>query len=162
MGRNADAKLKIAYVEEENTDAGREETLLAKARKETGYDWSAPGVYTHALKFLLERNRKRVSTYYCPNTLCGTTFWDARKGYECPACKSMGIISEFRHTNLPGGSSDRSIVGYVDSLGRLICSRCILDYGVQGEIGLIVYNDTEPFCFEECELCREPLGRRTH
>jgi rubrerythrin len=162
MGRNQDDKREKAYVTEEDGGAVEQtETLLAKAHSEAAYEGSAPGIYTDAVRLVFERNRKRVSMYYCPNTSCGRTFWDASEGYECPACGSLGIISEYRYRHLAGNPGEHNIVGYVDNLGRLVCSSCILNYGVQGEVGLIVYDDTEPFCFEQCAICKEPLGQYT-
>jgi hypothetical protein len=118
-----------------------------------------PNFYTDVVQSVFERNRKRVSTYYCPNIACRKTFWDAAEGYACPACGTLGIISEFKYRSFSNGTSGRNIVGYVDTVGRLICSNCILNFGVQNEIGLIVYDDTEPFCHEHCELCKEPMGQ---
>ncbi len=117
-----------------------------------------PNIYTDIIESLYEKSRKRVATYYCPNMSCRQTFWDAEDGYVCPGCGKLGIISEFRYRSITKDTRERNIVGYVDSLGRLICSECILKYGIQNDMGLIVYDDTDPFCFEHCELCKEPLG----
>ncbi len=116
-----------------------------------------PGLYKEIIQGMFEKSRKRVATYYCPNTSCKETFWDSEQGYECPECGSLGIISEYKYSSVTKDTKDRNIIGYVDTLGRLFCSRCILEYGVQNEVGLIVYDDTEPFCFERCELCKEQL-----
>lgn len=117
-----------------------------------------PKHYKEIIQALFEKSRKRVATYYCPNTSCKGTFWDSEQGYECPRCGFLGIISEYKYSNATNDTRERNIIGYVDTLGRLFCSGCILEYGVQNEVGLIVYDDTEPFCFERCELCKEQLG----
>jgi hypothetical protein len=160
MARKSNAKPKIKIGKEERTrgysSAGGVESGIQALEEESQV---VPNMYSDIVQSLFEKNRKRVSTYYCPNMSCRQTFWEAEKGYACPACGSLGIISEFKYTSILNDSKDRNIVGYVDTLGRLICGNCILKYGVQNEIGLIVYDDTEPFCNEPCELCKEPLGQ---
>jgi hypothetical protein len=118
----------------------------------------APNLYTEVIRSMFEKNRKRVKNYYCPNISCRRTFWEAQEGYECPQCGTLGIISEFNFLSITKDTKERNIIGYIDTLGRLVCGKCILRYGVQNEVALIVYDDTDPFCFESCELCREPLG----
>jgi hypothetical protein len=160
MARKSNAKPKMKIGKEKSarvcSPAGGVEAGIQTAEEEKQV---MPNMYSDIIQSLFERTRKRVSTYYCPNMSCRRTFWEAEEGYECPACGALGIISEFKYKNVLNDSRSRNIVGYVDTLGRLICGNCILKYGVQNEIGLIVYDDTEPFCNEPCELCKEPLGQ---
>ncbi len=86
-----------------------------------------PKHYTEIIKALFEKSRKRVATYYCPNTSCKGTFWDSEQGYECPRCGFLGIISEYKYSNATNDTRERNIIGYIDTLGRLFCSGCILD-----------------------------------
>jgi hypothetical protein len=159
MARKSDNKPKM------KTGKGKGATPLAPPAAEVNGVLEArdpgpamPGFYSSIIQSLFEKTRKRVATYYCTNMACRRTFWDAAEGYACPSCGTLGTISQFKYSSITGNSKDRNIVGYLDTVGRLICSNCILNYGVQTEIGLIVYDDTEPFCHELCEMCKEPLG----
>jgi hypothetical protein len=159
MARKSNAKPKMKIGKDEDTRLYSPEVASGSGIIEArDMGPVVPNFYSDIVQSLYERNRKRVSTYYCPNTACRKTFWDAAEGYNCPSCGSLGIISEFKYRSISNSSVGRNIVGYIDTVGRLICSNCILTYGVQNEIGLIVYDDTEPFCHEHCEMCREPLG----
>lgn len=160
MARKSNAKTKVKIDGEESArlyrPAAPAETSVAEMREPEPV---TPNLYSDIVRSLFEKNRKRVSFYYCPNMKCRETFWDASEGYACPSCGTLGLISQYRYSSVSNRTADRNIVGYVDTVGRLICSNCILKYGVQNEIGLIVYDDTEPFCHEHCELCREPMGQ---
>jgi hypothetical protein len=156
MARKSNAKLKGKIGKEGSVGMYSPSPSAADASRE--FSPLTPNLITDVVQSLYEKNRKRVSTYYCPNTACRTTFWNAAEGYACPSCGALGLISEFKYSRITESTADRNIVGYLDTMGRLMCSNCILAYGVHGEIGLIVYDDTEPFCHEHCEMCKEPLG----
>lgn len=159
MAQKLHGKMKEEIMENEVAEASSpSEIVQTGIRNHREKRAVAPNLYTEVIESMFEKNRKRVATYYCPNVSCRRTFWEAREGYKCPQCGTLGIISEFKYVSITNDTRERNIIGYIDALGRLICSRCILKYGVQNEVALIVYDDTDPFCFELCELCREPLG----
>ncbi|HQG32976.1 MAG TPA: hypothetical protein PLA83_13675 [Deltaproteobacteria bacterium] len=158
MAQKIHGKLKEDIMENEVAEASSpSEIVQTGIRNHREKGAGTPNIYSEVIESVFEKNRKRVAKYYCPNVSCCLTFWDAREGYVCPKCGTLGIISEFRCASITNDTRDRNIIGYIDTLGRLICSKCILSYGVQNEVALIVYDDTDPFCFESCELCREPL-----
>lgn len=160
MARKSNAKTKAATGGEKSPSlyqpAAPGETGVLEVREPKPVP---PNFYSDIVRSLFEKNRKRVSTYYCPSMKCRKTFWDAAEGCSCPSCGTLGLISQYRFHSVSNRTADRNIVGYVDTAGRLVCGNCILRHGVQNEIGLIVYDDTEPFCHEHCELCREPMGQ---
>jgi hypothetical protein len=159
MAQKIHEKLKEDIMENEVAEASSpSEIVQTGIRNHREKRAIAPNIYTEVVQSVFEKNRKRVASYYCPNISCRLTFWDAKEGYECPKCGTLGIISEFKCASITNETKNRNIVGYIDTLGRLVCGKCILAYGVQNEVALIVYDDTDPFCFESCELCREPLG----
>lgn len=155
--RKMDEKMRNVESEESTGRYAPEETLQAGIDDYNNKGPLTSNPYTQIIQSLFEKTRKRVSTYYCPSLSCNQAFWNADTGYECPRCGSLGIISEFKYTSISDDTKERNIVGYIDNLGRLICSECIMRYGVQNEVGLIVYDDTDPFCFEVCELCKRHL-----
>ncbi len=107
---------------------------------------------------LYEQNRNRVQTYYCMNPKCPTTFWRAEEGHLCPACATLGVISEFKGgRSTPADGEPQPIIGYLDSLGRLFCPRCARFYEIEEDISLIVYADTEPFNAQPCDACHRTL-----
>jgi hypothetical protein len=156
MAVKSSAKRKIEELEQDRNVESLEKSVALPESGRSGHQ----DIYTDILRSLFEKNRRRVAKYYCPNTGCHVSFWDAEKGCACPGCGHLGIISEFRHNSITKETRDRNIIGYVDTLGRLICCDCILKYGIPSEVGLIVYDDTEPFCFDTCDMCKETLGRQ--
>ncbi len=158
MARKMNAKLIEDTVIEDRdlttTQLAEVPTERKKSRVKKGM---IPNIYTDIIQSLMEKNRARVSRYYCPNLSCKNTFWDSGKGYLCPECGAPGIISEYRHRMATDGTKDRNIVGYLDTMARLICGSCILKYGISNEVGLVVYDNMEPFCNETCDLCKEQL-----
>ncbi len=156
MADKTSAKRKIEELEQDTTVDSLEKSVASTEKSGTGHK----DMYTDIIRSVFEKNRRRVAKYYCPDTDCRVSFWDAEKGYVCPGCGSLGIISEFRHHSISNETRDRNIIGYVDTLGRLMCSECILKYGIPSEVGLIVYDDTEPFCFDTCDMCKETLGKQ--
>lgn len=144
-----------------NDDAGtspsqeHDQSLL-----ESGTDGTVKkDLYLDIVKALFEKYRDRVSTYYCSNLTCTTTFWQADKGYVCPQCGSFGIISEFNAEVAEHKSHARHIIGCLDTIGRLICSRCMKNYKTDDDVGLIVYSDTHPYSEDTCDICRKDLRR---
>jgi len=115
-------------------------------------------LYLDIVKAMFEKYRDRVSTYYCSNLTCTTTFWQADKGYVCPQCGSFGIISEFNAEVAEDKSHTRHIIGCLDTIGRLICSRCMKNYNTD-DVGFIVYSDTHPYSEDSCDICRKDLRR---
>jgi hypothetical protein len=114
-------------------------------------------IYTDTIKSLLEKNRARVSQYYCANRKCPTTFWEADLGFQCPRCGSFGIISSFKADTAYEPNMYKPVVGYIDSIGRLFCPTCTERFGIGDDVGLVIYNDSEPYCNEACEACRTRL-----
>jgi hypothetical protein len=159
MARRSNTKPKLKIGKDEAPGMYSPGAEVEASREARAAGPAVPNFYADIARSLAERNRKRVSTYYCPNIACRTTFWDAGAGSACPSCGMLGLISEYRFRRLTEDTAGRNIVGYVDTMGRLVCSSCITNYGVMSEIGLIVYDDTEPFCHEHCEVCKEPMGQ---
>jgi hypothetical protein len=114
-------------------------------------------IYTDTIKALLEKNRSRVSQYYCANRKCPTTFWEADLGFQCPHCGSFGIISSFKADTASEPNMYKPVVGYIDSIGRLFCPSCTERFGIGDDVGLVIYNDSEPYCNDACEACRTRL-----
>jgi len=116
----------------------------------------ADNIYTDAINSLMEKNRKRVSTYYCANMRCKVTFWDSKHGYRCPKCGSLGVISSFN-----GDSAEKDphgyVLGYIDSVGRIFCNDCAERFRLGDDISMIIYSDSEPYRHENCEVCRAAL-----
>jgi hypothetical protein len=117
-------------------------------------------IYTDTIKALLEKTRSRVSQYYCANRKCPTTFWEADLGFQCPHCGSFGIISSFKADTAYEPNMYKPVVGYIDSIGRLFCPTCTERFGIGEDVGLVIYNDSEPYCNEACEACRTRLHSR--
>jgi hypothetical protein len=117
-------------------------------------------IYTDTIKALLEKNRSRVSQYYCANRKCPTTFWEADLGFQCPHCGSFGIISSFKADTAYEPNMYKPVVGYIDSIGRLFCPTCTERFSIGEDVGLVIYNDSEPYCNEACEACRTRLHSR--
>jgi hypothetical protein len=114
--------------------------------------------YLDMVKTLFEKYRDRVSTYYCSNLTCKKTFWHAEHGYVCPECGSFGIISEFNADTTEQNSHTRHIIGYLDTIGRLICQECKQKHNYD-DVGFIVYNNTQPYSLESCDICKQVLRR---
>jgi hypothetical protein len=114
-------------------------------------------IYTDTIKALLEKNRGRVSQYYCANRKCPTTFWEADLGFQCPSCGSYGLISSFKADTAYEPNVDKPVIGYIDSIGRLFCPTCTERFGMGDDVGLVIYNDSEPYCNVACEACRTRL-----
>ena len=64
--------------------------------KKTSYD---NNIYTDTIRALLEKNRGRVSRYYCANRKCSTTFWSADLGYQCPGCGTLRGLHQLLNGN---------------------------------------------------------------
>jgi hypothetical protein len=151
--------------ESELTLAGKEkdkgsssDDITNSSRKALSKQTSAhDNFYTDTIKALLEKNRSRVSQYYCANRKCPTTFWEADLGFQCPRCGSFGLISSFKSDTANEPNMDKPVVGYIDSIGRLFCPTCTERFGIGDDIGLVIYNDSEPYCNEACEACRTHL-----
>jgi hypothetical protein len=113
-------------------------------------------IYLDVITSLMEKNRKRVSRYYCANMKCPNTFWNADLGYTCPKCGTIGVISEFRAElkNEP----EEPVLGYLDSIGRIFCRACAERFRLGDDISLIIYSNSEPYSNESCEVCRSKLS----
>ena len=118
---------------------------------------SNDNIYTDTIRALLEKNRGRVAQYYCANRKCSTTFWNADLGYQCPGCGSFGLISTFKADTAYEPNMYKPVVGYLDSIGRLFCPKCTERFGMGDDVGLVIYNDSTPYCNEACEACRTRL-----
>lgn len=140
-----------------------EETMLLSKEqgdrstgKHEGGTGKTDNIYTDAINSLMEKNRKRVSAYYCANMKCKGTFWDSKHGYRCPRCGSMGVISSF---NADSAEKDPHgyILGFIDSVGRIFCNECAERFRLGDDISMIIYSDSEPYRHENCEVCRAVL-----
>lgn len=121
-----------------------------------GGDAGNDNIYTDAINSLMEKNRKRVSTYYCANLKCSGTFWGSEHGYRCPKCGSIGLISTFKADSAekePHGH----IVGFIDTVGRIFCNECAERFRLGDDTSMIIYSDSEPYRHENCEVCRADL-----
>jgi hypothetical protein len=142
----------------ENDKGSSRDDLTDSSRKALTQKPSASdNIYTDTIKSLLEKNRRRVSKYYCANRKCPTTFWGAEFGFHCPSCGSFGLISSFKADTAYEHDMNKPVIGYLDSIGRLFCPTCTERFGMGADIGLVIYNDSEPYCNEACEACRTRL-----
>lgn len=119
----------------------------------------ANGIYNDIIHSLMEKNRKRVKKYYCANSTCPTTFYDAALGYTCPQCGNIGIISIYRDDTASENPQSRNVAGYLDTIGRLFCPECTERYGLTDEISMVIFSDSEPYNEEPCDVCRTPLNK---
>lgn len=127
--------------------------------KEPGKEPSR-NIYTEIIHSLMDKNRKRVAMYYCANSRCATTFFDAAAGYQCPGCGSIGIISEYRHDTSRQDDVSRPVLGYLDTIGRLFCTGCTHRHGLADEVSMVVYSDSEPYRNDHCDVCRMRLSEQ--
>jgi hypothetical protein len=116
-------------------------------------------IYTEIIHSLMDKNRKRVTRYYCANSRCPTTFFDSARGFQCPACGSMGIISEYKHDTAHEDDMNKPVLGYLDTIGRLFCSDCTHRHGLIDEVSMVIYRDSDPYRSENCDVCRMPLNK---
>jgi len=145
----------------ENEKGSTREDMTDSSKKTFAKQPSAnENIYTDTIKALLEKNRSRISQYYCANRKCPTTFWEADLGFQCPHCGSFGIISSFKADTAYEPNMYKPVVGYIDSIGRLFCPTCTERFGIGEDVGLVIYNDSEPYCNEACEACRTRLHSR--
>jgi hypothetical protein len=142
---------------ENGKESSREDITKSPGKAFTGGTSANDNIYTDTIKALLEKNRSRVSQYYCANRKCPTTFWEADLGFQCPRCGSFGLISSFRADTAFESDVYKPVVGYIDSIGRLFCPTCTERFGMKDDVGLVIYNDSEPYCNETCEACRTRL-----
>jgi len=149
----------LTLARKENSDKGpSRDDMTDSSRKAIARQPSADeNIYTDTIKALLEKNRSRVSQYYCANRNCPATFWAADLGYRCPRCSSIGLISSFKADTAYEADINKPVVGYLDSIGRLFCPTCTERFGMKDDVGLVIYNDSEPYCNEACESCRTRL-----
>jgi hypothetical protein len=115
-------------------------------------------LYLDIIKALFKKYRNRIETYYCTNLTCKKTFWSAQEGYMCSQCGSFGMISEFKSYKSSTADRNRHILGYLDNIGRLVCTRCMQNYDVNDDVSFIVYDDTQPYCLQACDICRQDLN----
>ena len=120
---------------------------------------SAGNIYTEIIHSLMDKNRRRVSRYYCANSRCGTRFFDAASGYQCPSCGSRGIISEYKHDTALEGDTSKPVIGYLDTIGRLFCTSCTHRHGLTDEVSMVIYHDSDPYSSEQCDVCRTRLNK---
>jgi hypothetical protein len=148
----------LRLARKENDNGSSRDNITDSSRKTLIKQPSAnDNIYTDTIKALLEKNRSRVSQYYCANRKCPTTFWEADLGFQCPRCRSFGLISSFKADTAYEPNIDKPVVGYIDSIGRLFCPTCTERFGMADDVGLVIYNDSEPYCNEACEACRTRL-----
>lgn len=117
----------------------------------------AGNIYTDTIDALMKKNQKRVQKYYCANMKCPETFWSADLGYECPKCSSLGVISEFKEDRSSKVATGGAVVGYLDSIGRIVCCSCAERFGLENDIEYVIFRSSEPYCHESCEVCRADL-----
>jgi hypothetical protein len=115
-------------------------------------------LYQDIIKALFEKYRKRIATYYCANLTCKKSFWRAEDGYRCSQCGSFGIISEFKSYRSSMADHNQRILGFLDNIGRLVCSNCMQNYDVDDNASFIVYDDTQPYCLQSCDICKQDLN----
>ncbi|HOM28881.1 MAG TPA: hypothetical protein PLS81_05440 [Deltaproteobacteria bacterium] len=106
---------------------------------------------------LMDKNRGRVSTYYCANPACRVTFFDASLGYACPECGAFGIISRYVSDTCTQDPAGRQVVGCIDSIGRLFCSACATQYDLFQDASMLVFSDSLPHARQSCDACRGRL-----
>ncbi len=148
----------LTLARKENEKGSSREDMTDSSRKTLTKEPSAnDNIYTDTIKSLLEKNRSRVSQYYCANRKCPTTFWEAALGFQCPRCGAFGLISSFKADTAYEPDMNKPVVGYLDSIGRLFCPTCTDRFGMKDDVGLVIYNDSEPYCNEDCEACRTSL-----
>jgi hypothetical protein len=148
----------LTLARKENEKGSSREDMTDSSRKALTKQPSAnDNIYTDTIKSLLEKNRSRVSQYYCANRKCPTTFWEADLGFQCPRCGAFGLISSFKADTAYEPDMNKPVVGYIDSIGRLFCPTCTDRFGMSDDVGLVIYNDSEPYCNEDCEACRTSL-----
>lgn len=146
----------LTLARKEKEAGSSREDMDRPSGKTSGKDSSTnSNIYTDTIRSLLEKNRSRVRTYYCANRRCPATFWDAELGYQCPLCSTLGLISTFKADT--AHESGKPVLGYLDSIGRLFCPACTERFGIGDDIGLVIYNDSEPYCSQSCEACRTRL-----
>lgn len=121
---------------------------------------SVRNIYTEIIHSLMDKNRRRVARYYCANSRCPATFFDAASGYRCPACGSIGIISEYRHDTSLEDGVNKPVLGYLDTIGRLFCAGCTHRHGLTDEVSMVIYDDSAPYNREHCDVCRARLNER--
>jgi hypothetical protein len=157
LRRRAMKKTDDRFLSEETMLLSKEQGDRSPAAKPAGGRGSGKtdNIYTDTINSLMEKNRKRVSTYYCANIKCKGTFWESSHGYRCPECGSLGVISSFN-----GDSAEKQphgyILGYIDSVGRIFCNECAERFRLGDDISMIIYNDSE-YRHENCEVCRAAL-----
>lgn len=120
---------------------------------------TAKNIYTEIIHSLMDKNRKRVSRYYCANSRCSTRFFDAASGYQCPACGSIGIISEYKHDTALEEDMTKPVLGYLDTIGRLFCTGCTHRHGLTDEVSMVIYRDSDPYSSDNCDVCRARLDK---
>ena len=87
----------LTLARKENDKGSSREDMTDSSKKASTKQPSAnDNIYTDTIKALLEKNRSRVSQYYCANRKCPTTFWEADLGFQCPRCGAFGLISSFK------------------------------------------------------------------
>ncbi|HVN72731.1 MAG TPA: hypothetical protein VMU10_11975 [Desulfomonilia bacterium] len=149
-----DIELRLAGKENDNDRSD----IHTSSRKDLNKRKAAnDNIYMDTIKALLEKNRNRVAQYYCANRNCPTQFWASDLGYVCPQCGSIGIISRFKADTAYEENPYKPVVGYLDSIGRLFCTKCTERFGISDDVGLVIYNDSEPYNSESCEACRTRL-----
>ncbi len=152
----------LTLARKEKDKGSSQEDVSSTSRKVHEKESSAySNIYTDTIRSLLEKNRSRVSTYYCANRACPVRFWDAKSGFQCPQCSSLGLISTFKADTAHESAKDRTVVGYLDSIGRIFCPACTERFGIGDDVGLVIYDDSEPYCSEACEACRSRLDSST-
>jgi hypothetical protein len=149
----------LTLARKENDKGSSRNDITDPSRKVLTKETSAnSNIYTDTIKALLEKNRSRVSQYYCANRKCPTTFWESDLGFQCPRCGSFGLISSFKADTADESDMNKPVVGYIDSIGRLFCPTCTERFGIGDDVGLVIYNDSAPYCNEACEACRTHLN----
>jgi hypothetical protein len=142
---------------ENDKDLSREDINASSQKAFTKKSLANDNIYMDTIRALLEKNRSRVAQYYCAKRDCPTKFWSADLGYMCPECGSIGIISTFKADTAYEHNTYKPVVGYLDSIGRLFCTKCTERFGISDDVGLVIYNDSEPYSGEACEACRTRL-----
>lgn len=121
---------------------------------------TAKNIYTEIIHSLMGKNSRRVSKFYCASSRCSTTFFDAASGYQCPACGSIGIISEYKHDTALEEDMHKPVLGYLDTIGRLFCKGCTERYGLTEEVSMVIYHDSDPYRSDHCDVCRARLNEQ--
>jgi hypothetical protein len=131
-------------------------------RKNEGANREGPerksgNIYLDTISSLMEKNRTRVSRYYCANTKCSGNFWSSDLGYRCPKCGTIGVISEFK-ADKAEEEPEGLILGFLDSIGRIFCNNCAQRFSLGDDVSFIIYSNTEPYSHGNCEVCRADLS----